>query len=43
MNKNEEEHFNNLDPYDKSYAMFHLYITIKSIIKKVFSFIWYYL
>ena len=43
MEINELETLNNLDPYDKSYAMYSLYLTTKYLIKRVLSFIWYYL
>ena len=43
MELNEYRHLNELDVYDKSYAIYSLYLTIKYLIKRVLSFIWYYL
>ena len=43
MDINEQEQLNELDPYDKSYAMLHLYFTVRRLVKRFLSLIWYYL
>lgn len=43
MDINEEDYLIDLDPFDKAYAMRHCYFTIRKLVKRFLSTIWYYL
>jgi hypothetical protein len=43
MDINELIELHELEPYDKSYAMLHLYFTVRRLVKRFLSLIWYYL